>query len=273
MTPDDDDDEESESGTSAGVVSAQTIDTRKLVQDISRELKKTFREEIRNLESSLEYLSDQISTMDVSIKKQDAVIKNLENKNQDLQNKNKNLELRMTVLEQGMNNFEQKTLSASLEIAGLPDVPPSEVGKILETVATKLDMDKSDIQSSQRLPGTKEKPGAILVEMKTKSARRQWIDAGKEKCLTKGLLMPDIPKEEADGRIFVREALTKHVKTILYNAKTQLSKSFQFIWCKDGKVCVRKTSNSKIYYIRSMHDIIQIQNEPKGSTITFSTPL
>lgn len=270
MIPEEDDeDEESDSGA---VMNSQTIDTRKLVQDISRELKKTFREELGNLESSLEFLSDQITTMETSMKKQDTVIKNLEHRNEDLQNKNKNLELRMIVLEQGMNNFEQKALASSLEVAGLPEIPLGDVGKILQTVASKLNVNESDILSSQRLPGTKEKPGAILVEMKTKVARRQWIDASKEKCLTAGLLMPTVPTEKADNRVFVREALTKYVKTILYNTKAKLSKSFQFIWCKDGKVCVRKTSDSKIQYVRSLHDINQIEKQLKGS-ISISTPL
>lgn len=270
MIPDgDDDDEESDSGITGN---PQTIDTKKLVQDISRELKKTFREELGNLETSLEYLSDQITAMEQSIKKQDSIIKTLENKNQDLQNKNKNLELRMNVLEQGMNNFEQKTLSTSLEVAGLPFVPPSDIGKMLGTVASKLNMNGDDILCSQNLPGSKEKPGAILVEMKTLVARRLWIDAGKEKCLTLGHLLPDVPKEKADSRVFIREALTKNMKTLLYTTKTRLRESFQFIWCKHGKVCVRKNSNSKIHYINSLQDISKIEKQSKGASITFSTP-
>lgn len=266
---DDGEDDESESGTAGN---APTINTRKLVQDISRELKKTFREEIGSLEASLEFLSDQITTMDHSIKKQDSKIKSLENKNLELQNKNRNLELRMSALEQGMNTFEQKTLSTTLEVAGLPILPPAEVDKALGTIVSKLNMDGSDILNSRRLPGTKEKPGPIQVELKSLEARRQWVAAGKEKRLTVGLLIPDAPKEKADSRVFIREALTKNLKTLLYTTKTQLKSSFQFIWCKDGKICVRKSSDSKIYYIRSIQDIYQIEKQSVTNKITFSTP-
>ncbi|KAG7295042.1 hypothetical protein JYU34_022512 [Plutella xylostella] len=263
VIPDDDgDDEESETGPTL----AQPIDTRKLVQDISREIKKTFREEIGNLESSLEFLSDQICTIEQSIRNQDKAIKDLEHKNQDLLNKNKNLELRVSVLEQGMKNFEQKALASTLEIAGLPDFPIKDVSKIVETTASKLNLETSGIQSSQRMPGSKDKAGTILVEMKTKAHQKQWIDASKEKCLTVGLLFPDAPQEKAENRVYIREALTKNLKTLLYNAKTQLNKSFQFIWCKDGKVCVRRTTNSKIYYINSLQDITEIVKQCKQST-------
>lgn len=272
VIPDDDgDDEDAEEYAE----NAQVIDTKKLVQDISREVKKTFREEIGTLENSLEYLSDQLTTMEQSVKRQDSKIKDLENKNHDLTNKNKNLELRVTVLEQGIKDFEQKSLTTTLEIAGLPDIPLNEVRNLVETVASKLNMEENNIQSSQRLPGTKEKPGPILVELKSKIFQQQWIDAGKEKSLTVGQLVPDVVKEKADDRVYIREALTKFQKSLLYNAKTQLlNKSCQFVWCKNGKVCARKTGNSKIHYIRTMHDITQIEKQcsvqfekqPKGST-------
>lgn len=274
LTPDDDEDDDCETGSPGN---AQVIDAKKLVHDISREVKKTFREEIGNLESSLEYLSDQLTTMERSIKNQDTRIKELENKNYDLTNKNKNLELRVSILEQGLKDVEQKSLLNSLEIAGLPEVAPKEIDKIIETIASKLDVNMKDVQSSQRLPGSKEKPGSILVELKSKSLQQQWIDAGKDKCLTVGMVAPNAPKEKADGRVFIREALTKYQKTLLFNAKAQLlNKSCQYVWCKNGRVCARKSSDSKIYYIRTIDDINQIvklnsnQSDKQPRTSSFS---
>lgn len=121
IIPDDDADEDSDSGRA--LHSKSIIDTQKLVQDISRELKKTFREEISQLESSLEFLHDQLNNMEQSMKAQDTKIKNLEHKNLDLYNKNKHLELRVAVLEQGARQTEQNALSASLEIVCLTFLP------------------------------------------------------------------------------------------------------------------------------------------------------
>lgn len=254
--PDDDEDDEDPDADLLGT--PQTIDTRKLVQDISRELKKTFKEEMGNLETSLEFLSEQITNMEQSLKQQDSAIRNLENKNEELRNKNKNLELRVTVLEQGLQSFEQQSLATALEIAGLPDVTPKSVENTVKTVVAELNMNEEDIHSSHLLPGSKERSGPILVKLKSKFARKQWIEASKDKCLTVGTLLPNVAKEKANNRVYIREALTKHLKTLLYNAKVQLRSSFQFIWCKDGKVCARKTSNSKIHYIRCDQDIKQL---------------
>lgn len=259
VIPDDDGDEDDcESITGA----TQVIDGKKLAQDISREIKKTFRDEIRNLESSMEFLSEQLTNIEQSIKKQDSKIKELENKNHDLINKNKNLELRVCALEQGYIDSEQKSLTNSFEIAGLPEIQSSEIGPMVESIATKLNVDTKEVQSSRRLPGTRDKPGPILVAVKSKTTQGQWIAAGKEKCLTVGQLVPDAPKEQADSRVYIREALTKYHKTLLFNAKAKLlNKLCQFVWCKNGKVYARKTGNSKIFYIRTINDIDQIEKQ------------
>lgn len=265
FTPDDEaDDDDSVVGRS---LNAQ-IDTQKLIKDISRELKKTFREELGNLETSIDFLSEQLSTMDQILKKQDNKIKDLENKNQDLQNKNKNFELRVNILEQEVKSFQQKSLSNKVEIAGLPEASLKDVGKVLKMLATELNTDVSDIQSSHRLPSAKDRPSPILVEMKTLAAKKLWIEAGKEKCLSVGTILPESPKEVAEQRVYIREALTKHLKTLLFNTKSKLNKIAQYIWCKDGKVLVRKGPNTKIYYVRSNNDIELIQKQldsPKTS--------
>lgn len=259
IIPDDDADEDSDSGRA--LHSKSIIDTQKLVQDISRELKKTFREEISQLEASLEFLHDQLNNMEQSMKAQDTKIKTLEHKNLDLFNKNKHLELRVAVLEQGARQTEQNALSASLEIAGLPDFPPVELDNVITAIASKLDEDKSEIQSTQRLSSGKDKPCTILLEFKSKIIRNKWIAASKGKSISVAQVLPNVNKEKAEDRVFVREALTKHVKTLLFNAKLKLRNSFQFVWCKDGKVCARKTNNSKIFYIRCLQDIDLVLRE------------
>lgn len=256
LIPEDEGDED-ESETEF-IVSPQTIDTNKLAQDISREIKKTFKEELRNLETSLEFLSEQISSMEQTVKNQDSKIKDLEHKNNDLLNRNKNLNLRVAALEQGLHQLEQKNLSSSIEINGIPEIPIKDINKIIGEIGSKLDLDKQDIRSVQRLPGSKTKPGVILLEMKSREAQEKWINSGKEKCPTVGSLLPEVSKENATQRVYIREALTKHTKTLLFNAKNLLSKSFQYVWYKNGKVCVRKSGNSKIYYIRSIDDINEL---------------
>ncbi|CAH2099429.1 unnamed protein product [Euphydryas editha] len=259
VTPDEADDEDDYEAAEIPEM-AKVLDTKKLVQDISREVKKTFREEIRGLQSSLEFLSEQLTEMDQIIKKQDSKIKDLENKNYDLLNKNKNLELRVDALELGLNEFEQKFLSSSLEIAGLPEIPHSDIKKVVHSVAVQLKIEDKEIQSSLRLPGTKEKPGSIVVELKSKVLQQQWLEAGKKHRLTVSQLMSNAPKGKDEDPIYIREALTKYQKSLLYKAKTQLlNKSCKYVWCKNGRVYARMSNDSKIYYIRTLNDIKQVE--------------
>ncbi|XP_041970766.1 uncharacterized protein LOC121727153 [Aricia agestis] len=260
ITPDKDiEDDESENEITGN---HQLIDAKKLARDICREVQKTFREEFCNLESTLEFLSEQLTTMEQAINKQDSKIKDLEHKNQELSNKNKNLELKIDALEQVFKNFEQKSLTNMLEISGLPEISQKDVKKNVETVAVSINVNEKDVQSSQRLPGTKNKPGSILVELKSKISQEQWIESSKKKTITLGQVLQDIPKEEAENRIFIREALIKYQKTLLYEAKSRLlNKVCQYVWCKNGKICARKTGTSKIIYIRNNQDICSIEKE------------
>ncbi|CAH2100830.1 unnamed protein product [Euphydryas editha] len=263
-----DDGEESDSSLTGDL---QGIDTAKLIRDITREVKKAFREEMESLEKSLEFLSAQILTIEQSVKNQDTNIKNLEHKNQDLSNKNINLELRVSVLEQEIQNIEQKALSSSIEIAGLPNISPQNIKPVLNNLALQLDVSDKDIKSFERLPGTKEKPGVIIIEMKEKEQRIKWLKAGKEKGLRVEQLLPDTIKDKGSKKIFIREALTKTSKKILFLTKTKLKDKFQFIWCKDGKVFARKTNNSKIYLIRSVQDIEKLEkiNAEENGNLSF----
>lgn len=67
MIPEDDG-EENDSELEDTVV--HSFSTKQLVQDISREIKKTFREEISQLEASLGFVSDQLSAIEETVRKQ-----------------------------------------------------------------------------------------------------------------------------------------------------------------------------------------------------------
>lgn len=228
---------------------------KKLLRDISSEMKKILKKELECMQTSLNFIGDQMSMIEETIKKQETKVKILENRTTDLQNKNKNLELRMACMEQQMQAFEQKQINNHLEIAGLPDENKQDPGAIVSIIATKLKMDPTEVQAARRLPARKDLPGPVLVELKGRLARDQWITAAKQMELTVGDIISNVPQEKAAGRIFIREALTQHTKSLLYQAKQQLRPSYEFVWCKAGRVYARETNNSKIHIVRSLLDI------------------
>ncbi|RVE54044.1 hypothetical protein evm_001167 [Chilo suppressalis] len=145
---------------------------------MDQEMQRIIRTELGNIHSSLEFTSDQVSAMEQTVQKQESKIKLLENKNTDLLNKNKNLELRVASLEQQIQEIDQKFLMNSLEITGVPEsASDKNVLPIVKKIAEKLEVDLEEVQAARRLPSRKEQPGPIVVEMKTKAGREEWIAA------------------------------------------------------------------------------------------------
>lgn len=113
---------------------------------MGHEMQKNIRAELGSIHSSLEFTSDQVNALDQTIQKQEGKIKSLENKN----TKNKNLELRIAALEQKIDDMDQKFLTTSLEIAGIPELTPEseKVIPLVEEIAKKLEMNIGDIQTT-----------------------------------------------------------------------------------------------------------------------------
>lgn len=214
---------------------------------------KILKKELDGVKSSLEFLGHQVESIEESIKNQDARIKKLENKSNDTLNKNKYFETQIAAIEQEIREMEQRALSCSLEISGIT----SEVNEVTTTqeIAKQLNMDPSSIVHSRRLPSRKENSGSIMVEMRSKDIRNQWIEVGKKAQLTLGMLGKSVPSEQAGRKIFIREALSPHMKTLYYNARNSLRSTHKYVWCKNGLIYCRKSDDSKVIIIRSTQDI------------------
>lgn len=251
FTPGDDSDEED----------AKAIDSKKLLRDISVEMRKIIKEEMESVQNSLEFTCDQILKLEESMKNQNARIKHIENKNSELQNENKNLQLRIATLEQRQQETDQKLISNYLEIDGLPETTEN-LQNITKSVAAKIDVDAKEIRDVRRVGKRQDKAGYLLVELSTKLSRDNWIVAAKNQNLTVGDILPSTSQVTRTNRVYVREALTHDTKTLLYQAKLQLRPSFQYVWCKAGKVYARKTDSSQTTIIRSLKDIKLLTSTP-----------
>lgn len=65
--------------------------------------------------------------------------------------------------------------------------------------------------------------------------------------------------EQPAEKIYVREAMTRNTKTLLYESKQRLKTPnghFKYVWCKAGKVYAKVSDDSKdVNVIRSLQDI------------------
>ncbi|CAK1579544.1 unnamed protein product [Parnassius mnemosyne] len=154
--------------------------------------------------------------------------------------------------------MEQRTLSCSLEISGITSSVKANEVNITQEITKKLDLDTGSIVCARRLPTCRENPGNIIVELRSKDARDQCIEASKKAQLTLSVFGKNVPREQARIRIFIREPLSPYIKNLYYNARNSLKTSHKYVWCKNGLIFCRKTDDSKVLTIRSNQDISKL---------------
>ncbi|KAJ2952375.1 hypothetical protein O0L34_g4659 [Tuta absoluta] len=212
---------------------------------------------------SVKYASEKVDEFDKSMAEAKVIIKNLERKQVALKNQNINLETRVGALEQRLELMEQAALSDHIEIAGIPFQDNenvlnivNEVGRLMQVACTG----DNQVRAARRLPARKDRPGVILVQLNNESCRAQWIQAGRSAGLEVSKLLPSLNAAAGAEKVYVREALTGRLKYLLGKAKTDFkdTNKFKFVWSRYGKIFVRKSENSKIYWIKCLDDITKL---------------
>lgn len=229
---------------------ASTIpfDMQKFMRNISAEIRKTIQEELEGFQESLEFIGNQVANIEEVLKNQNSKIKQLENKNTELVNAKKNMELRLSAMEQRLEEAEQKGLNSFVEIAGLPNIPNVDLKAVTKSIAMKLQIETDTVHDVRQVTGRTKRSGYLLLELNSKSARDKWLTAAKSKDITVGELSVPVPMEKATNKVYVREALSRNKKALLYQAKQRLKTPngpFKYVWCKEGKIYVKKSDDSK----------------------------
>ncbi|XP_046969393.1 uncharacterized protein LOC124536818 [Vanessa cardui] len=235
------------------------INANKFLKNITKEVEKTIKSELRELNDSLQFHSAKLDEVVECIDAFKKTIKNLERKNIELTNKNNNLEIRLGALEQRLQELEQEKLAKFIEIANVPYQKNEEIKEIVEKVAIKLKVPKGGIKSVRRLQGRNDQ--IIKVELEDESTQEKWIIAAKG---TKTTVSDINPTDKGNNNIvYIREAMTKLNKKIFWNAKQELkiNQNFKFVWFKKGYVRARKDENEKTYTLKTMDDLYTIINK------------
>lgn len=233
------------------------INAKKLLSNISKEVEKAIKNEMRDLNESLNFHSAKLEEVIECMDAFKQTIKNLERKNVELTNKNNNLQTRVGALEQRLHEIEQENLIKCIEVA---NVPPSiekteNLKKLVENVAIKLRLPSEGIKVVRKINGKKDGPINIQVELQDEITQEKWILAAKSIKTTVADICPS--EQNNSNIIYIREAMTKVNKLILWQAKQELknNQGFKYVWFKKGFVKARKDDESKIYTLRSLTDL------------------
>lgn len=202
---------------------------------------------LNELADLVDFLSEKYDKLLEFQKSGETKIKSLENVNAYLVKCNKSLEERVSEL-------EEKEKEKKVEIAGLEKKENEVVAEVAALVAKKLQLDAGQIEYAERVGREKpeaEKPLPVVITLRTKEARDNWIESRKKR-LTNG----DVYSSQNNNRIYINENLTKYKRNLLWFTKNQLKKTYKYIWVQDGKILIRKSDEEKkISSIKNERDI------------------
>lgn len=259
FTPEDEDEDEEEK--------LVTLEVKKFMKDITREmdklLKRELKRELNELTSSVQFISDKL---DDSLEKMEVFqqkIKTLEQKNVDLLNKNIFLENRISAIEQRFNEAEQYKMINVIEVAEVPVLNDENVQVLATKIANKLNVQMENVKKAKRMNSRAGRPGVIHIEMENEDSKNLWVAAARATDIKAGDLLSNLEREQRDAKVFVREALTPFQKNLLWKSKQTLKDIFKYVWCRHGKVLARKQDNDKVIIIRSENDLQKLASQAK----------
>lgn len=236
------------------------INQKKLLANISKEVEKALKKEMKELHDSLQFNNVKMEEMIECIDEFKKTIKSLERKNIEITNKYTNLETRVEAMEQRIHELEQESIGTCVEIANVSAVTKEEVQQVISNIALKLEQPKEGIKKVRQLHGKKDEVPKIFVELADTNTQEEWVVAAKDMKLTVADIHPTIKNNHS--RIYIREAMTKYNKQLFWNTKQELkiNRSFKFVWFKKGVIRARSKENEKVFTIRKLDDLQAIIN-------------
>lgn len=232
-----------------------------LVLTIRKEIRTTIKAEIETLITSVQHFSDKIDDFEIAIKKMEDQQKNMEKKVTSLIEKDKHLELKCEALNQRVCELEQKLIEKNLELFGLDkDNENENLKEVVNKIATQLKVPMTAVNAIQSVhrTGTRrpqepgQRPRSVVIELSSREEKDRWLEASKAAGIIKN---DDVYNNGNAGPIRVRDQLTANAKQLLWDTRDKLRHHFKYIWCKDGKVMIRKQDNDKLFYVNTAQDI------------------
>lgn len=254
ITPDDDDDDQDDDND----VNITSPALKKLLGDISKEVKKAVKNELAPVNDSINNCCQKMDEMMRTMESFKAKIKELEKKNVHLQNQNTHLELKVEALEQHLHNVEQKLINNVLEITGIPENNNEHLDTMLTQIINKLNTSKEEVSTVKRLKGRKGKEGIIQITLAQEEQVHRWIRAARTQTICVEDVVSGAGPEHAKSRVMFRRALTNSNKSLLWQAKQKLRDSHKYVWFQEGNILARKSDNDKPSIIRNIADIDKI---------------
>lgn len=162
----------------------------------------------------------------------------------------------VTSLRSSLNELEQYSRNCNVEISGIPESTSEDLSSVIQRVANVIGFDGPlDLAKIHRVPSrVNKRVKSIICQFNKRSDRDRFHDLARMK---RDLDIKHLDDSYTSGKFFVNDHLTHFSKSLLFKAKEYRKEhaDFEFVWCRGGKVFMRKNAKSRVVRIKSVTDI------------------
>ena len=158
-------------------------------------------------------------------------------------------------LQANLYELEQYSRNCNIELSGIPEDASENLSDIVQKVAEVIGFDKPlNLAKIHRVPSRvdrKIKP--IICQFNQRSDRDEFIRLARGK---RDLDIKSLNDSFVNSKFYVNDHLTQRNKLLLFKAKQFRNDhpEFKFVWCRGGKIFMRKNENSKVIRILTEND-------------------
>lgn len=231
------------------------------IREILQEVKALARK-LTEVESAIEFLSgkyDEMKRLLENTNKENTAIKLSQTKidAMNIEIQNENLQMREKI-----NSLQQNAINNNVVIFGIPNLKDyNSVKTTFNNLIQNLEIRQQDIEIEDMYQiKTRTEQAPVFVKFSNYRNKTDFLQAAKHSMSNKGHITADqIGFTNNQKRVAIVDQLTERNRNLLREAKSLRSQGFKYIWTKNGKICVRKTSESNIIIIKTMAEIDELK--------------
>ena len=226
---------------------------------IKQQLEELLKQKVKEVGQFTQFANGNYEKFVKQLERQDSQLMELCNESKILKSTIHQIEQKLSNLGDKLNDLEQYGRRDCVEIHGIPFSQDEDTNDIVIKVGELIGVtiEEDDISVSHRLPvsykykGVRANP-SIIVKFVRRDFKEQFYSSRKE---LRGFSTEDLGYS-ATNNIYINESLTERNKGLFKEAlKAKKSLKYKFIWTSNGKVYLRKDTDTKIIHIKNSDDI------------------
>lgn len=207
-------------------------------------------ESVEGFKSSMTFLSEKYDELIASTNKHETAIDELHGETETLKLTVQEQSQEIFQLRSELNELEQYSRLANLEIHGLPVEQNEELIPVLQKLAEKLeiDFDSNDVVAAHRIPSRRNATPPVLIKFSSSIVKERWMNC-RGKLRTSG-------ERGKQPQLYFNENLTAFNKNLFWSARVKGKENrFKFVWVKNGKIFAKKTEEAPLLRIKGYADL------------------